>query len=158
MNETPPTTDTTPPTFGSRPSRRVRVAHVVRHYLEMVVAMVVGMVALDPIWSAAGDALGWSAVLGRPGPAALIMATNMSIAMSAWMRYRRHGWPATAEMVAAMYVPFLVLFPPMWAGLLSADAMLVGGHLLMLPAMAAAMYLRRDEYAGSHHGDQRARS
>jgi flagellar biosynthetic protein FliP len=47
-----------------------------------------------------------------------------------------------------MYLPFLVLFPPLWAGLISAGTVMVGGHVLMLPAMAAAMLLRRAEYTG----------
>jgi hypothetical protein len=42
------------------------------------------------------------------------MATNMTIAMSAWMRYRGHRWAATAEMAAAMYLPFIVLLFPLW--------------------------------------------
>ncbi|WP_433505084.1 hypothetical protein ACQP04_00195 [Pseudonocardia halophobica] len=122
--------------------------HFVRHYLEMVVAMIVGMVALGPLWSLAGDALGWTPVLHATEPAVLIMATNMSVAMCAWMRFRGHGWRATLEMAASMYLPFLVLFPPLWAGLISADTVMVGGHVLMLPAMAAAMLLRRAEYTG----------
>ena len=125
--------------------------HFVRHYLEMVVAMVIGMVALGPLWSIAGDALGWTAVLHAPEPMALIMATNMSVAMCGWMRFRGHSWPATLEMAAAMYLPFVVLFPPMWAGLISTGAMMIVGHVLMLPAMAAAMLLRRAEYSGHHH-------
>jgi hypothetical protein len=122
--------------------------HFVRHYLEMVVAMVVGMVALGPLWSLAADALGRPGLLHAPEPSALVMATNMSVAMCAWMRIRGHGRRATLEMAAAMYLPFVVLFPPLWAGLVSADTVMVGGHVLMLPAMAAAMLLRRDEYTG----------
>jgi hypothetical protein len=125
--------------------------HFVRHYAEMVLAMVVGMVALGPLWSFAGSALGLTATLHRPEVAALVMATNMSLAMSAWMRHRGHGWPATLEMAAAMYLPFVLLFPPMWAGVLSTGAMMVGAHVLMLPAMAAAMLLRRHEYGHGAH-------
>lgn len=83
------------------------------------------------------------------------MATNMTITMSAWMRYRRHGWAATAEMAAAMYLPFVALFVPMWLGAISPDAMLAGGHLLMLPTMAGAMLLRREEYTGGHEKTRR---
>jgi hypothetical protein len=129
------------------------LGHFVRHYLEMVVAMVVGMAALGPVWSLAGDALGRPAVLDLPEVSALVMATNMTVAMSAWMRYRGHGWRTTLEMAAAMYLPFVVLFPPLWMGALSADAMLVAGHVVMLPAMAGAMLLRLGEYTGRHgHG------
>ena len=49
-----------------------------------------------------------------------------------------------------MYLPFVVLFPPLWLGFISPATMLTGGHLLMLPAMAAAMLLRRTEYTGHH--------
>ena len=124
--------------------------YFVRHYLEMVVAMLVGMIALGPMWSLAGDALGFSAVLHLPEPMVLVMATNMSIAMCAWMRYRGHGWAATLEMAAAMYLPFLLLFPPLWLGSLSADGLMLWGHVLMLPAMAAAMLWRLGEYTGHH--------
>jgi hypothetical protein len=71
--------------------------------------------------------------------------------MSAWMRYRGHGWASIAEMGAAMYLPFLVLFVPLWAGLLSSGGLMLWGHLLMLPAILAAMFLRRDEYLHGHH-------
>lgn len=127
------------------------LGHFVRHYLEMVVAMVVGMAALGPVWSLAGDALGRPAVLDLPEVSALVMATNMTVAMSAWMRYRGHGWRPTLEMAAAMYLPFVVLFPPMWMGAMSPDAMLVAGHVLMLPAMAGAMLLRLGEYTHTCH-------
>jgi hypothetical protein len=52
-----------------------------------------------------------------------------------------------AEMGAAMYVPFLVLFVPLGLGLIDSGALMLWGHLLMLPAMAVAMVLRRREYA-----------
>jgi hypothetical protein len=123
---------------------------VVRHFLEMVVAMVVGMAALGPLWTLALDAVGVPGLLDRPEFDALVMATNMTVAMSAWMRYRGHGWRATAEMAAAMYVPFLVLFPPLWLGVLAPGTMLVAGHVLMLPAMAGAMLLRPHEYLHGH--------
>ena len=125
--------------------------HFVRHFLEMVVAMVVGMVALGPLWTLALDAAGAPELLDRPELAALVMATNMTVAMAAWMRFRGHGWAATGEMSAAMYVPFVVLFPPLWLGLLGPDTMLVLGHVLMLPAMAGVMGLRPHEYAHGHH-------
>jgi hypothetical protein len=124
------------------------VGHFVRHYLEMVAAMLVGMIALGPVWSLTGKALGISEFLHQPEPMALVMATNMTVAMCAWMRYRGHSWRANVEMAASMYVPFLMLFPPLWFGLISASGLMIGGHLLMLPAMAAAMLLRPSEYSG----------
>jgi glucose-6-phosphate-specific signal transduction histidine kinase len=111
------------------------------HFVEMVVAMLVGMVALGPLWSLALPGL-----FHRPDTGALIMATNMSIGMALWMRIRRHSWPRIAEMCAAMYVPFAALLLPYWLGAISGEALMMGGHVLMLPAMLAAMLWRRGDY------------
>ncbi|CAM3336703.1 hypothetical protein KIPE111705_03345 [Kibdelosporangium persicum] len=119
-----------------------------RHYVEMVVAMVAGMLLFAPVWTIA---LSWWSPLTRPDVEALVMATNMTAGMSIWMRVRGHGWPAVAEMGAAMYVPFLLLLGPYWFGLVSADVVMIGGHVLMLPAMLVAMLLRRTEYTVHHH-------
>ena len=64
------------------------------HYLEMVVAMAVGMVALHPVWTFALDAVGWSGFLDHPEAMTMVMATNMTIAMTAWMRFRGHALAA----------------------------------------------------------------
>ena len=111
------------------------------HLLEMVIAMLVGMVVLGPIWSWA-----WPGLSENTTAQALVMATNMSIGMAVWMRIRGHGLPAIAEMSAAMYLPFLVLLPFHWAGALSAMALMTAGHVLMVPAMLVAMLRRRREY------------
>jgi putative intracellular protease/amidase len=122
------------------------VLSFVGHFLQMVVAMVIGMLVLGPLWGVALPGLS-----GRADLQALVMATNMSIGMAVWMRVRRHGWPSTAEMIAAMYVPFVVLLVPYWAGVISGSVLMTVGHLLMLPAMVAAMLRRRDEYTRAHH-------
>jgi hypothetical protein len=135
----------TPETTAPPRSRRIR--RLVVHYLEMVVAMAVGMVALHPVWELVLGAFGAGAVLDRTEPMALVMATNMTIGMTLVMRWRRHGWRACAEMAAAMYLPFVVLFVPLWAGLLSSGGLMLWGHVLMLVAMAGVMALRPSEYA-----------
>jgi hypothetical protein len=109
----------------------------------MVVAMVVGMVVLGPL-----EALLWPGVDDRVDVHAVVMATNMAVGMAAWMRFRGHSWPAIVEMSAAMYVPFAVLLVPYWAGAVSGSFLFTAGHVLMLPAMALAMWWRLDEYAG----------
>jgi len=77
--------------------------------------------------------------------------------MVAWMRFRGHGWASIVEMAAAMYLPFIVLFGPYWAGLVSAETMLLAGHVLMLPCMVAVMLHRREEYSQDHaHHHRRA--
>ncbi|GAA1755460.1 hypothetical protein [Kocuria aegyptia] len=142
-------TATVPSTARYRPARAFA-----RHYLEMVVAMFVGMIALAPVWSWVAEWIGAIELFARPDLAALVMATDMTIAMSAWMRFRGHGWAPIAEMAAAMYLPFIILFVPLWAGLISEAALMVAGHLLMLVAMAGAMRLRPQEYTHAHHAAQ----
>lgn len=114
-----------------------------RHYLEMLAAMAVGMLVLEPVRMVA---FGGSGLFDRVEPVALAMATEMSAGMAVWMRYRRHPWSMTLEMCAAMFVPFLVLFVPLWAGALSGDAVMVAGHVLMLPAMAIVLLRHRNRH------------
>jgi hypothetical protein len=119
------------------------------HFGEMVVAMAVGMVVGHPVWMFLLDGSGAGWLMSNPYTGALIMATNMTVAMSAWMKFRGHRWRPIAEMGAAMYLPFLLLFVPLALGLIDDGALMLWGHVLMLPAMAAVMLLRPHEYA--HH-------
>lgn len=122
--------------------RRARPAlRFALHFLEMVVAMVAGMVVLEPVWSFL-----WPDLSDVVTAHVLVMATDMALGMAVWMRVRRHGWAGIAEMSAAMYVPFVVLLPFHWTGLLSGMALMTAGHVLMLPAMLVAMLRRRHEY------------
>lgn len=119
-----------------------------RHYLEMLAAMAAGMLVLEPVRMLASAALGWSTLFDRTEPLAMAMATEMSIGMAVWMRFRGHGWTPILEMCLAMFAPFLLLFVPLWAGLIGRDGVMLAGHLLMLPAMALVMLRRREEYGG----------
>ena len=133
--------------------------NLIRHFLEMVLAMVVGMAVLGGLVSLVCSALGHSDLLDHMALLALLMPTYMTIGMTVWMRHRRHNWRMVTEMAAAMYAPFLILLVPFGAGLISGGALLAAGHLLMLLCMFAAMLYRRDEYSqdhgnheGAHHG------
>ncbi|MFI6802707.1 hypothetical protein ACWDOR_08995 [Streptosporangium canum] len=132
---------------------RARAAHghgwwpFFRHYLEMIAAMFVGMAVLGAAVRA-GLALTGLEFPARPEAAALEMAVDMSAGMIVWMRYRGHGWAATLEMAGSMIVPALALFPLLWAGVITGDALLVLEHVVMLPLMLLVMLRRRDEYGG----------
>jgi hypothetical protein len=129
--------------------RRTRLAGwlpFIRHYAEMVLAMAVGMFALHPLWTFALQAAGAPHLQDHGESMTLVMATDMAIGMGAWMAYRRHGWRDIAEMTAAMYLPFVILFPATLAGAMTSGAMMVAGHVLMLVAMLAVMLRRRDHY------------
>ncbi|MEU8249126.1 hypothetical protein [Nonomuraea sp. NPDC048916] len=138
------TTETTPRVAVS--GARMRF---LRHYVEMVLAMVAGMLLLGPIWDAVTAD---SALFARTDVGVLVMATNMTLGMSIWMRYRGHGWAPIAEMGAAMYAPFAVLLVPHWLGALSEHGLMLAGHVLMLPAMLLVMLFRRAEYSAPHLG------
>jgi hypothetical protein len=60
-------------------------------------------------------------------------------------------------MSAAMYAPFVILFVPYWAGVITSGGLFLIGHLLMLPAMLLAMLHRRAEYTAhtKHHSGRR---
>ena len=130
----------------------------VRHYIEMVIAMLLGMGVLVVPSNLALGAVGvdWSQVVDEePALMFLRMATIMTLPMVGWMMYRGHGWRANADMTAAMFVPTFAVIGLLWAGVLTNLAVLmVLVHVAMLGAMAAAMLLRPDEYA---HGDHEVR-
>jgi hypothetical protein len=114
-----------------------------RHYVEMVIAMFVGMIVLGGLRTVVGLSVPFEE---QPGTAYLLMAIDMSIGMAAWMRYRGHGWSGTLEMCAAMFVP-LALMPLVWADLMGAMTFMTVAHVVMLVAMLAVLLRRRDEHA-----------
>ena len=123
-----------------------------RHYLEMVAAMLVGMVVLGALVRGVLALAGLEFPAQYPELAALEMAATMSVGMVVWMRHRGHGWASTLEMAGAMFAPAVALFPLLWLGVIAGDALLVLEHLAMLPLMYLVMLRRRAEYGGSAHG------
>ncbi len=121
-----------------------------RHLLEMVIAMMVGMMANAVVFFgatglAAADAMREHAVLF-----VVSQAFGMTVVMVAWMRRRRHAWRACAEMAAAMVIPAVPL-----AGLRLGH--IIGGPIcgtycaLTFVAMVVVMIYRRSEY--THNSD-----
>ena len=122
--------------------------HFLRHYLEMVVAMFVGMAVLGAA-TAGAEAMTGVELPASPEFAAFKMAFDMSLGMVVWMRYRGHGWASTSEMVGAMFAPAVVFAPLSWLGAVSGDALMIVTHVLMLPLMFVVMLRRRAEYSGA---------
>jgi hypothetical protein len=118
----------------------------IRHYVEMLIAMFVGMGVLGGGVAAAGIDV-------EPAELALLwMAFTMTVPMVGWMRYRGHGWAASGEMAASMFIPSLAAIALLWMGVAEEHGTLMAlQHVGMLPAMLVAMLLRRDEYSGHHH-------
>ena len=130
--------------------------HFVRHYVEMVAAMFLGMGLLLPPLGAALRAAGTS-LHGSDVLMISAMALTMTVPMVGWMRFRGHAWPACADMTAAMVIPTLTVLALLWTGLVGGlGTLLVIEHVAMLPSMLVAMLLRRAEYTGAvhHHAHQ----
>jgi uncharacterized membrane protein YhaH (DUF805 family) len=124
-----------------------------RHFVEMIVAMVVGMAVLGMPSRALLASLGYTfdeAVASFPAFVCLAMTFNMSVGMVAWMRHRGHGWRAMAEMTLAMYAATALALGMLWLHIISDDPLLGLMHALMVPAMLLAMLARRAEYAEAH--------
>jgi len=137
------------PTHPAGGHRRWRF---LRHYLEMVAAMLVGMVLLGAAVRAVLVLVGLQFPAQYPELAALEMAFDMSVGMVAWMRHRGHRWTSTLEMAGAMFAPAAALFPLLWLDVIAGDSLLVLEHLAMFPLMYLVMLRRHAEYGGSSHG------
>ena len=137
---------------GRRPTSSTR--HFVRHYLEMVAAMFLGMVVLGAPAGWALDAIGssWSE-LNADAPSLMLlgMAVTMTVPMVGWMRYRGHGRRANAEMSASMLIPTFAAIGLFESGAMTdVSALLAIEHVAMLLGMLVAMLLRPDEYRHHH--------
>ena len=121
-----------------------------RHFVEMVVAMFLGMVVLGGPALLALDVVGsgWDQ-LEADAPAVLFlgMAVTMTVPMVAWMRHRGHSWRLGAEMSGAMFVPALAVIACYWLGGVTAEPMCGIACAAMLPAMVVAMLFRVEHYA-----------
>ena len=130
--------------------------HFIRHYIEMLVAMGLGMLVLGVpaigILSAAGTS---TTDLRTDAPALMLlgMAVTMTVPMVAWMRYRGHGWAPSNEMALSMFIPTFAVIGLLWTGSVTDfGALMTIEHVAMLPAMLVAMLLRREEYSAHSHG------
>jgi hypothetical protein len=136
-----------------RIAETTHVPHVttfVRHYVEMVVAMALGMGLLHPVWMLATHGAADDAAVRSTEVMVLVMATSMALPMAAWMWHHKHGWAAVARMSALMYLGLALPMPLLWADLTSRGGVLAAGHVLMLVLMLAEMLAHGEEYAGHH--------
>jgi hypothetical protein len=129
-----------------------KTLHFIRHYVEMLIAMVVGMFVLGGAFAVLLGAVGIDVGSWRTEAPELLllgMAFTMSVPMVAWMRHRGHGWAPAWEMTASMFVPSFAAIALLWAGAVEdSHALLMIQHVAMLPAMLVAMLLRPAEYTG----------
>jgi flagellar biosynthetic protein FliP len=123
------------------------------HYLEMVVAMLVGMFILGGALRAVLAAADVAYSMDRyPELVTLEMGLTMAVAMLGWMRLRRHGWAPTLEMSGAMLAPAVAAAPLIALDVLDAGTGMTVEHVAMFTLMLAVMLRRREEYMAHTHG------
>src|SRR4051812_15137963 len=121
-----------------------------RHFIEMVVAMLVGMGVVAGVASLAFAAAG-SSLSGQSGAfRVMLMGLSMTVPMVGWMAHRGHGARSSIEMGASMLVPSTVAAVLAAADVVGAGAALGIQHAVMGPAMLAVMLWRYGEYARPH--------
>ncbi|HEV3486597.1 MAG TPA: hypothetical protein VG106_14395 [Vicinamibacterales bacterium] len=129
--------------------------HFVQHYIEMVIAMLLGMLVLGGAATVLLGAVGIDVGDWRDDAPELLllgMAFTMAAPMVAWMRYRGHRWAPAGEMAGAMFAPTFAAIALFWTGAVDdTHALLMIQHIAMFPLMLAVMVLRLDEYTHHHH-------
>lgn len=140
------TATTTAPAATSSHGRR----HFLRHFGEMLAAMLAGMVVLggaaEVVFAAAGSS--YSSASGTL--MVLVMGFNMTVPMVAWMSYRGHPRRHNVEMAGSMVVPSLAAAALAAAGALSDAGALAVQHVVMIPAMLGVMLWRYQDYSQPH--------
>ncbi len=138
------------------PSVRADVRQFVWHFVQMVLAMMVGMGVYHLL---TGKSLAAYPVLNFAG-----MELSMVPPMIALMRYHRYSWQRTWEMAAVMLTGPVVFIACAQLGLhtyipgLSIKTLFSLGDLSMYLGMLGIMFYRRAEYTTGHAGHQHANS
>jgi hypothetical protein len=143
-----PAQEVSPPQARSPEVRhKRRLSPFWRHFLEMLAAMAVGMLATGAIFLSVVGLKTWDQVtVGYPTQALLAMAAGMTVPMVAWMLYRGMGWRNSAEMAAAMVLPVLPFLCLVWFGV-TKSAQCGGYCAATIVAMLALMGYRRGQYS-----------
>jgi len=137
----------TPEAGPAESDRKRHVSPFWRHFLQMLAAMVVGMIAAGGIFVAVVGVKTWDEVtLQYPTQALLAMAAGMTVPMVAWMMYRGMGRRNSYEMAAAMILPVIPFLCLVWFDV-TKSAQCGAYCLVTVGAMLALMHHRRDEYS-----------
>jgi hypothetical protein len=123
------------------------LSHFWRHFLEMLAAMAVGMLATGAIFVSIVGLKSWDEVTTQyPTQALFAMAVGMTVPMVAWMLYRGMGRRNSFEMAAAMVLPVIPFLCLVWFNV--TESAQCGGYCgSTIVAMLAVMLYRRSEYA-----------
>jgi hypothetical protein len=121
----------------------------VRHYLEMCIAMCIGIAVGDVIYLAIAGAAGYGDAFSQLPALSLVVVTFvMTAPMVAWMRFRGMPWLLINEMTAAMVILAVLLLVAGVLGVVPMSRLTLVEHGLMMPFMLVPMLLRANEYTG----------
>ncbi len=124
---------------------RGHAVHFLRHLLEMLLAMMVGMFAGGAIFTAALGITVEEAIRDHSVAFVAVMAVSMTAPMVAWMRFRGHHWDRSLEMAAAMIAPAIPLCALGLVGVVTGS--ICGLYCFFsVVAMVGVMAYRRSEY------------
>jgi NhaP-type Na+/H+ or K+/H+ antiporter len=135
------------PVRSPQAGRKRRLSPFWRHFLEMLAAMAVGMVATGAIFLSIVGLKTWDQVtIQYPTQALVAMAAGMSIPMVAWMLLRGMGRRNAYEMAAAMILPVVPFLCLVWFDI-TKTAQCGGYCAATIVAMLALMRYRRSTYS-----------
>lgn len=126
------------------------VARFILHYLEMLLAMMVGMPIFFSLRGAIPASSSYAPIFVRgTNLNDLAMLVVMIVPMVVWMLVRGHDWRHSAEMALAMSAPMLVVIGLRLLGVGASQPWLrQAGYQGMFLGMLLAMLYRRDHYTG----------
>jgi hypothetical protein len=117
-----------------------------RHFVEMFVVMVAGMVVAAAAFLLVVGMTWDEATVQRPLASLLVVAAGMTVPMGAWMLHRGMGVRNSVEMAAAMAVPVIPFLCLVWFDV--TKSALCGAYCLVaVVAMVALMAYRRSDYS-----------
>jgi hypothetical protein len=148
-----------PGSLDKAPARGAAVAGVLRrvgrfvvHYLEMCMVMCACAIVLSVAFFGAATLLGYTDLPQRaPELSALVVAVNLSLPMTVWMRLRGMPWRPTLEMSGATMLVGLLLIAGYWLDVVGPSSLIEVQASLACPLMLAVMLLRFGLYS-SHAG------
>jgi drug/metabolite transporter (DMT)-like permease len=135
-------------------------ATFVRHLVEMIAVMVVGMYAgmflVGPALSKLFGLFGHPHALDGDAESILLMVGYMVGGLVAWLAFRRYRRTTVIEIGTSLLIPYVALVGPFLVGRISAESFTTSMHALMLVLLIVAMLHRRNEFefrprrVGSH--------
>jgi uncharacterized membrane protein YfcA len=130
----------------AHPSHVRRASHLLRHLVEMFVAMAIGMFVGAWIFlTIAGGLTPIQGMTRYPVLFVIVMAFSMTAPMVGWMRFRGHSRRSCREMTVAMMAPAGLIIGFYWLGIIPAPLCSLY-CVLSTAAMIGLMVYRRRDY------------